>query len=150
MNRTSRLNYLMAAQEYAMLNTTCEKVVVGSLILDEVTNKIVSYGANRTVPGVCKGINSCQVDGHCVSTIHSEIDAIVRWPNLLTGRTMFVTRYPCEACARAIAASGIAKVVYGRETRVSKVTDDIFFQAGIWVVHETDFKEADPYAKRQD
>ena len=39
---------------------------------------------------------------------------------------MIVTRYPCEACARAIVAAGITKVIYGGVEEISSQTKEIF------------------------
>jgi deoxycytidylate deaminase len=48
--------------------------------------------------------------------------------------SIYVTRYPCEACARAIVAAGIKHVYYGRQQEISDETKLIFATAGVEVV----------------
>jgi tRNA(Arg) A34 adenosine deaminase TadA len=45
--------------------------------------------------------------------VHSEVNAINHSnPHLLKGSTLYVTGKPCDICMLAIAAKGIARVVY--------------------------------------
>lgn len=125
---------LWKAQQYANEHSSCAKVKVGVLIID--SNDRSHYGANVTIPHVCTGnVDSCSFDGHCISTIHAEIDAIVRAKTSLHMGTMYVTRYPCENCARAIVTAGISKVVYSRPTEISRRTKYILEAGGVEVVH---------------
>lgn len=130
--------WLAHAQVYADVNSECKKVKVGSVIKNAVG--VFSYGANRVIPEGCDGVKCNRVlphDGlpHCVSTIHSEVDAIVRAGEDLSGCTIYVTRYPCESCARAIITAGIKKVVYGRTPIISDDTDRIFKENNVEVIH---------------
>lgn len=138
----TRLNW---ANDYAYEKATCEKVKVGSLIIDQ--HGRVHLGANRTMPGECSGIDNCQIDGHCTSTIHSEIDAIINAKTDLIRSTIYVTRYPCENCARAIVAAGITQVLYGRQREISDDTRLILGTAGVSVIHVPEFDEEDVWAK---
>ncbi len=158
LTRMESLYYLGKAQEYANKVSGCSKVRVGSVITTEV-GKIVSYGTNESDLD-----NSCLRDGcrrvrlygddskdhrlpsDC-SAIHSEIDALVNLnsTNRASRRnlTLFVTRYPCEACARAIVSSGIKRVVYGRQQNISELTKAIFEHNNVTVVHIQEFDEED-------
>jgi dCMP deaminase len=56
-------------------------------------------------------------DGHCVRTIHSEMNAMLQCA--LDGTspqaaTLFTTASPCFDCAKAIIRANIARVVYGQ------------------------------------
>jgi dCMP deaminase len=78
--------------------------------------------------------------------IHSEVDAICRAAKNgvnLFGATMFVTRYPCEACARAIVTAGIKRVVYGRNQPISEMTQQIFDSAGVECIAFSKYQEDD-------
>lgn len=136
---------LQLAQNYANTFSECQKVKVGSLIVHD-GNYIL--GANTVIPGFCDRVGCNKVlphDGlpHCVSTIHSEIQAIIRAKRNLDGATIFVTRYPCESCARAIVTAGIDKVVYGRAPKISTDTERIFAEAGIEVIHIPEFNPSE-------
>lgn len=143
----ANMRMLTKAQVYANAHSTCCKVQVGSLIVTE--NYEMIYGANHGIGYNCSelGCNRVRLYGEnskehrlpsdCVS-IHSEIDAISNAARLgicLDRATIFVTRYPCEACARAIAQSGIRKVVYGRLEPIPEGTLNVFEYSGVIVSH---------------
>lgn len=132
---------LQLAQNYANTMSDCRKVKVGSVIVDE---EQLFFGSNTVIPGICNGVDCNRVlphDGlpHCVSTIHSEVEAIIRARRNLAGAEIFVTRYPCEGCARAIVTAGIDRVVYGRVNPISEDTARIFAESDIEVVHYPEF-----------
>lgn len=145
--------FLRLAQDQADAFSTCSKVQVGSLIRTDKYFNI--FGYNR---GVCNcRSNGCRriklygensklhrLPSDCDS-IHSEIDAISKAAaaGISTyGSTIYVTRYPCEACARAICVAGIHRVVYGRKEEISEYTKQIFDTYGVEVIHE-DWEEED-------
>ena len=145
---------LNKAQSYADVCSTCLKVKVGSMILTK--DKIPIFGANHGVSDcITSGCRRVKLYGNAskehrlpsdCDAIHSEVDAIctaAKQGNRLQGATIFVTRYPCEACARAIAASGISTVVYGRSESISPYTALILAHAGVSVVHMTSWERED-------
>lgn len=145
---------LALASDYAKQNSTCMKVTVGSVIVPKNHFGIV-YGCNRGIHDcVHNGCRRIQLYGEnskahrlpsdC-DAIHSEVDAITQAARsgiLLEGATIWVTRYPCEACARAIANSGITRVVYGRKEEISDYTAAILKSKNIEIVH-ADWEEED-------
>lgn len=147
--------YLEMASNYAKVNSGCTKVSVGSCIVKN--DSIVSMGANRTIPNLCKLRGCLRIEKYGDNfkshrnpedcrAIHSEVDAIgkaCRNGISLDGATIFITRYPCEACARLIVTSGIKKVIYGRDQKISELTRKIFEDACVEYYNETDYKEAD-------
>lgn len=130
------------AQLYADIHSTCTKVRVGSAI--QTDDGTVIFGCNHGVYN-CK-LNGCRrielygenskehrLPSDC-DAIHSEVDAICQAAQSgisLKNASIFVTRYPCEACARAIAASGISTVVYGRRETMSSYSQQILESAGV-------------------
>lgn len=138
------------AQSYADTYSECRKVAVGSLILmHHNSEKISIYGCNRSLPVNCKKAGCRRIDlygedsknhrlpSDCRS-LHSEIDAITqaaRYGYPLDRATLYVTRYPCEACARAIVNSGIKTVYYGRDQEISEETKAIFDEGKVKVNH---------------
>lgn len=143
------------AQEYADTHSTCVKVKVGSII-DTPDSVIFFYGYNHGVCNCkengCRRINLYgeasklhRLPSDCDS-IHSEIDAIceaARSGFSVRGATIYVTRYPCENCARAIVAAGIKRVVYGREETISPYTATILASGHVEVVHRLDWERED-------
>lgn len=137
------------AQEYANKTSQCKKVAVGAIIIPR-NIKVEIYGANICYPVDCKteGCRRISLYGEdsknhrlpsdCRS-LHSEIDAITQAAKFgvsIRDSKMFVTRYPCEACARAIVNAGIKEVYYGREQEISEETEKIFSSNHVIVHHE--------------
>lgn len=136
MNTLTGHQLLDLAHIYAKAASGCTKVQVGAIIVKD--GQIVSIGANRCYPDLCRTARGClRVEKHGDNAkehrlpadcraVHSEIDAISRAPVSLHGTTIYVTRYPCEACARAICAAGIKAVYYGRKQHPTMETMMIF------------------------
>lgn len=135
--------WLDIANTYAGKMSGCVKVSVGSIIVKD--NCIVGLGANRSFPDLCKARGCLRIEkyGNNDKThrspadcraLHSEIDAICSAREDLSGSTIYVTRYPCEACARAIVAAGITSVVYGRQQKISEETEQIFADGHVHVL----------------
>lgn len=147
-------HWLNQAHEHAVANSGCRKVQVGSVIVDESSNTWVSYGANRAIPNQCISHQCLRVQKYGEDSknhrlpsdcraLHSEVDAIINAAESLSGYTIYVTRYPCESCARAIIAAGITKVVYGREQEISRETESLFEDYDVAVVHRMDWTAED-------
>lgn len=144
-------DYLDIAQLYADKTSGCLKVAVGSVIVKQ--DRMVSFGANRAIPNVCKGHLGClRVEKYGNDSkihrnpedcraIHSEIDALSSIRESAEGATIYVTRYPCEGCAKAIISAGIKRVVYGGSTQISEMTQDMFDEFGIGCIWLPDWKE---------
>lgn len=138
------LGLLRLSQDWANTFAVCQKVKVGAVIVGNEGDIFTAYGCNRSIPEGCDGTSCNRVlphDGlpHCVSTLHAEIDAIIGSERNLEGTTIYVTRYPCENCARAIVRAGIKKVVYGRTPEISEDTKRIFEYGKVKVVHRASF-----------
>ena len=147
--------YLELAGKYAKEHTGCTKVSVGSCIVKN--DSVVSLGANRAIPNLCAGRGCLRVELYGSNSklhrnpedcraIHSEVDAIgkaARNGISLDGATIYVTRYPCEACARLIITAGIKKVVYGRNQKISDLTRHMFESAGVEFYNESRYMEDD-------
>lgn len=136
------------AQKYADAMSGCNKVAVGSVIVKD--GRMVSFGANRAVPDLCQARgclrkerygddSKAHRDPADCRAIHSEIDAIcsaAKAGTIIDGSAIYVTRYPCESCAKAIIASGIKTVYYGGTAQVSEDTEhmlDLYGVDLIWV-----------------
>ena len=151
--RTSNDKWLRLASQYAKDNSGCLKVSVGAVIVKD--NKLLSIGANRTIPNLCKTSRGClRVEKYGEASklhrnpedcraIHSEVDAISTAGQSLVGATIYVTRYPCEGCAKAIVAAGIAKVVYGRNQAITVETHKILEGSGVDIINYNRWVEED-------
>lgn len=158
--RTEKVKeYLNMAQEFADKYSGCKKVSVGSILIPaHTTEKIYFYGCNKTLPVSCRNVGCRRVamygedsKNHRLPSdcraLHSEIDVLTaagRMGIATDGATLVVTRYPCEACARAIVNAGIKNLYYGREQEISFETQSIlsfgsvnFYHVKSWNYEDT-------------
>ena len=115
-------------------NSYCVRRKVGALIVKD--QMIISDGYNGTptgFPNVCEDDNNVSLP----YVLHAEANAITkiaRSGNNSDGATLYVTDSPCIECAKLIIQSGIRRVVYDREYRLTDGVD-LLRRAGIEVIH---------------
>nr|DAE38797.1 MAG TPA: deoxycytidylate deaminase [Caudoviricetes sp.] len=147
-------DYLDMAKLYADKISGCNKVAVGAVIVKN--DRVISLGSNKTIPCLCKTSVGClrkekygedskshRNPDDC-RAIHSEIDAICNAAasgTPISDSYIFITRYPCENCAKAIIDAGIKRVFYGGTTRVNEQTEDMFDAYNVGCTYIPDWKE---------
>ena len=123
-------SYLEMAQIWAQ-NSYCKRRKVGALLVKD--RMIISDGYNGTPSGF---ENICEEDGVTKPyVLHAEANAITKVAksgNSSEGATLFVTASPCLECAKLIIQSGIKRVVYRDEYRLTDGID-LLRRAGIEV-----------------
>ena len=130
-SRAFDLRYLQMARIWAQ-NSYCQRRQVGALIVKG--RMIISDGYNGTPSGF---ENVCE-DEHNVTkpyVLHAEANAITkiaRSGNNSDGATLYVTDSPCIECAKLIIQSGIRRVVYAKQYRLTDGID-LLRRAGIEV-----------------
>lgn len=125
------LRYLRMARIWAE-NSYCERRKVGALIVKD--KMIISDGYNGTPAGF---ENVCEDENHLTKpyVLHAEANAITkiaRSGNSSEGATLYVTDAPCIECSKLIIQSGIKKVFYARQYRLTDGID-LLQRAGIEV-----------------
>ena len=123
-------SYLEMAELWAQ-NSYCKRRKVGALLVKD--RMIISDGYNGTPSGF---ENICEEDGVTKPyVLHAEANAITKVAksgNSSEGATLFVTASPCLECAKLIIQSGIKRVVYRDEYRITDGID-LLRRAGIEV-----------------
>ena len=113
-------------------NSYCKRRQVGALV---VKNKaIISDGYNGTPSGF---ENICEDESNLTKpyVLHAEANAITKVAksgNSSEGATLYVTASPCLECSKLIIQSGIKRVVYNDEYRLTDGVD-LLRRAGIEV-----------------
>ena len=132
-NKQSLLDrrYLRMARIWAE-NSYCERRKVGALVVKD--NMIISDVYNGTPSGF---ENICEDENGVTKpyVLHAEANAITKVAksgNSSEGSTLYVTASPCLECAKLIIQSGIKRVVYKDEYRLTDGVD-LLRQAGIQV-----------------
>ena len=123
--------YLRMAKIWAE-NSYCKRRQVGALVVK--SQMIISDGFNGTPSGF---ENVCEEnDVTKPYVLHAEANAITklaRSHNSSDKATLYVTASPCLECAKLIIQSGIKRVIYGEQYRLSDGID-LLKRAGIDVV----------------
>jgi dCMP deaminase len=123
--------YLRMAKIWAE-NSYCKRRQVGALVVKN--QMIISDGFNGTPSGF---ENVCEEnDVTKPYVLHAEANAITklaRSHNSSDKATLYVTASPCLECAKLIIQSGIKRVIYGEQYRLSDGID-LLKRAGIEVV----------------
>ena len=110
--------YFLKLAMLASERATCPRMHCGCVLVRG--RYVLSTGYNGSLPGTphCYTHGCLIVAGHCVRTNHAEINAIcqaTRHGVTLTGATAYITNMPCTACAKALIAAGIERVVVGSD-----------------------------------
>ncbi len=110
--------YMRMARTWAE-NSYCERRKVGALLVKN--NMIIADGYNGTPSGF---ENICEDENNVSKpyVLHAEANAITkiaRSHNSSDGSTLYVTASPCMECSKLIIQSGIRRVVYGEEYRIT-------------------------------
>lgn len=123
--------YIEMAEIWAK-NSYCKRRQVGALIVKD--KMIISDGYNGTPAGF---ENICEDENGVTKpyVLHAEANAITKVAksgNSSEGATLFVTASPCLECSKLIIQSGIKRVVYRDEYRLTDGVD-LLRRAGIEV-----------------
>ena len=122
--------YIEMAEIWAQ-NSYCKRRKVGALLVKD--NMIISDGYNGTPSGF---ENVCEENGVTKPyVLHAEANAIskvAKSGNNSSGATLYVTASPCIECSKLIIQSGIKRVVYRDEYRLTDGID-LLKRAGIEV-----------------
>jgi dCMP deaminase len=131
MGRASWDEYFMDIAVVVARRSTCPRKHVGAVIVRDKT--ILSTGYNGSVRGLphCDDVGHMMVDGHCVRTIHAEVNAVVQAAKngtRIDGATIYVTASPCWNCFKTICNVGITRIVFEefyRDERIFEVSQTL-------------------------
>ncbi len=107
--------YFMAQAMLLSLRSTCSRLKVGATIVRD--RRIIAGGYNGSVSGDVHCIDEgCYVvEGHCLRTIHAEMNAILQCAKFgvaTADAAIYVTHFPCLPCTKMILQAGIKKIYY--------------------------------------
>jgi dCMP deaminase len=106
--------------------------------------RILTTGFNGSPSGQphCDEVGHLMVDGHCVRTIHAEMNAIIQAAlhGVSTrGATCYVTHFPCINCTKALLNAGIVRLVYSIAYRQDENALEFLRVAGVEIVQKEGF-----------
>ena len=133
--------YFLAQSHLLSLRSTCSRLSVGATIVKD--KRIVSGGYNGSIKGDehCIDVGCKVVEGHCVRTIHAEINAILQCSKFgvgTEGATIYVTHFPCLNCTKSIIQAGIKEICYANDYRNNEYARELLEKSGV-VVRKIDY-----------
>jgi len=129
--RQSWNEYFMNISTVLAERSSCDRAYVGAVIVNG-DNRIIATGYNGSVGSKtpqCDDIGHVMRDGHCIATLHAEINCIAycaREGIPLKGSKIYVTHFPCLNCTKALIQSGITKVFYLDDYRMDDYAVELF------------------------
>lgn len=138
MKRLSWDQYFMAQSHLLANRSTCTRLAVGATIVRD--KRIIAAGYNGSISGGVHCIDDgCYViEGHCVRTIHAEMNAILQCAKFgvpTQGAEIYVTHFPCLQCCKGIIQSGIKKVYYANDYKNNPYAIELFESANVETIH---------------
>jgi dCMP deaminase len=136
MERLSWDQYFMAQSHLLASRSTCTRLVVGATIVRE--KRIIAGGYNGSIAGGphCTDEGCYMIDGHCVRTIHAEMNAILQCAKFgepTEGAEIYVTHYPCLQCCKAIIQAGIKGVYFAKDYKNHPYAIELYKAAHVTV-----------------
>ncbi|MDT6980411.1 ComE operon protein 2 [Levilactobacillus zymae] len=109
--------YFMLQALVISTRSTCNRLSVGAIVVRD--RRIIAGGYNGSVSGDdhCLDQGCYLVDGHCVRTIHAEMNAVLqcaKFGEATDGAEIYVTDFPCLQCTKMLLQAGITKITYLR------------------------------------
>ena len=133
--RKSWNKYFMEITEMVASRSTCDRAFVGCVLVNK-DHRIVSTGYNGSVTGNphCSEVGHTMRDGHCIATIHAEMNALLYCAKEgipVKGCTAYITHFPCLNCSKALIQAGIEKIYYKHAYRVDDYALSLFEKNGV-------------------
>ena len=109
--------YFMMQAALLASRSTCNRLSVGAVLVRD--KRVIAGGYNGSVSGDTHCIDErCYLrDGHCVRTIHAEMNAILQCAKFgvsADGASLYVTDFPCLQCTKSLLQAGIKEINYLR------------------------------------
>lgn len=123
------------AQSYLLKSrSTCQRLAVGAVIVRD--KRMIAGGYNGSVSGGVHCIDEgCYIiDGHCVRTIHAEMNALLQCAKFgvaAEGAEIYVTHFPCLHCTKAIIQAGIKAVYFSEDYKNDTYAEELLTQAKV-------------------
>lgn len=112
--RLSRDLYFMELAKTVANQSTCSRAKVGAVLVDGDNYRIISTGFNGSVPGAkhCEDGGCVMEDGHCRTTVHAEMNALLFKVGKYDNLVLYSTTMPCYQCYKALYTAGVNAIYY--------------------------------------
>ena len=135
MNRINRITLYLETARLNSRRATCERGQVGAILIRD--KRIIASGYNGPPMGQPHCSHEvCDVTKACTHAVHAEANLIAYCAKhgVATDKAILVvTTVPCKKCAELIVQSGINRIVYDSEYRLTEGLD-LLLAAGITIL----------------
>jgi dCMP deaminase len=136
-SRPSWDEYFLQISDLVSTRATCQRLHVGAILVKD--RKIISTGYCGAPKGVpdCYDKGCLMRDGHCVRTVHAEVNAVIQaaYHGISTQDSVLYANWlPCYNCSKMLINAGIKKIVYRKIYRPDPETNRLLKQAKIKLV----------------
>lgn len=116
--------YFMEIAQQISKRSTCDRKHVGAVIVRD--KVILSTGYNGSIRGIkhCDEIGHLIENGHCVRTVHAEVNAVAQAAmngTNISNSSIYLTASPCWFCFKILVNSGIKKIYFGEFYKDDKI-----------------------------
>ncbi len=127
-------DYFMKIAEDVAVRSTCDRAAVGAVLVKD--KHIISTGYNGSPAGLehCDDVGHLMIEGHCVRTVHAEVNAIIQAAvfGLATRDAVcYVTHFPCLNCTKMLINARISKLIYRNAYRIDPIALEFLKTAGV-------------------
>lgn len=120
MMRPSWDSYFIGLAQQVATRATCPRAQVGSVLVSN--KRVLGTGYNGSPVGTphCTDEGCAMVGGHCIRTIHAEVNAVLDalQRGTVEGSTIYCTHFPCVQCTKLLKQVGVSEIVYAGNYRV--------------------------------
>lgn len=115
MSRPSRHEYFMDLADAASRRGTCDRARVGCVLVKD--DRIITTGYNGSPPDLphCDDVGHDMVNGHCIRTIHAEVNAVIQaafFGASTRGAVCYCTTQSCARCVAFLYSAGVSGLIY--------------------------------------
>ncbi|MFD0896950.1 ComE operon protein 2 [Loigolactobacillus binensis] len=126
--------YFMLQAVLTSSRSTCPRATVGAAIVRD--RRVIASGYNGSVSGDehCLDVGCYLVDGHCLRTIHAEMNAILQCAKFgaaTEGAEIYVTHFPCLQCTKMLIQAGIKAINYLKDYHDDEYAQALIKKSGV-------------------
>lgn len=108
-------SYFMMIAEQVASRGTCNRKQVGCILVKD--KRILATGYNGSISGTehCDDVGHLMEDGHCVRTVHAEINALAqcsKYGIACDESIAYINTCPCWSCFKALVNAGVKEIFY--------------------------------------
>ncbi len=92
---------------------TCDRLKTACILVDK-NKRLIGAGYNGSLPGEphCDEAGHLMVEGHCLRTLHAEVNAILHSVGDLEGATAYMLGAPCIDCAKKLLSKKVKRILF--------------------------------------